>query len=37
MKNGYPEHHKNVGGYYDFYASFEFDANGKFIEVGIWE
>lgn len=26
-----------VMGYYGFYAQFEFDTNGKFITVGVWE
>lgn len=27
----------NVEGYSDFYCKFEFDEQGKFISVGVWE
>ena len=27
----------NVGGYLDFYCQFEFDEQGKFMSVGVWE
>lgn len=27
----------NVSGYTGFIAAFEFDKNGKFVELGLWE
>lgn len=26
-----------VDGYFDFFADFTFDANGKFVVAGVWE
>lgn len=34
--DGYPEC-KKVGGYNGFYTCFNFDENGKFLTVGVWE
>lgn len=31
------EQYPKVGGYTGFYVAFEFDADGKFIEIGAWE
>ena len=29
--------YKKVGGYIDFYTSFEFNIDGSFKEIGAWE
>lgn len=31
------DQHTKVGGYTGFYTTFEFDAEGNFIEMGAWE
>jgi hypothetical protein len=31
------DQHAKVGGYTDFYTSFEFTDDGQFIEIGAWE
>jgi hypothetical protein len=36
-KGNVEEGHEKVTGYYGFSAEFEFDAEGKFIQVGVWE
>ncbi|MFC8686018.1 hypothetical protein [Brevibacillus porteri] len=28
---------KKINGYLDFYAEFEFDHDGKFVQIGIYE
>jgi hypothetical protein len=28
---------EKIDGYCDFFSEFEFDSDGKFIKVGIWE